>query len=158
MNIHFRFYAALCAATLVGAQAQAALDKDAQIAVEKVSEGANIDPRTGSIRLSGKSDAGYIRAYACPSFAAARKVVSAIPASDERRGEAAQQVSAMRIALRRQGCAPAKGTFRLIAAGPEVLINHGYEAEEYWLALKAVNIHGKDLGLIFDTSPYAPLQ
>lgn len=136
----------------------AAEGQGAQSIADKIGEGVNIDARTGEIRLSGRSDKGYYRAYACPSFAAARAVIGAVPRPNERRGTVARQVAAMRATLRRQGCSPARGRFRVTALGAEVWINHGYEAEENWVAVNANNVRGSALGLIIDVSPYGPVQ
>lgn len=129
-----------------------------QLALDRVGEAAVLEPGSDQIRLSGRSFDGYYRAYACPSFAAARAVIGAIPAPLERPGTVRRQVAAMKSALSRQHCAAAKGTFRILDAGEEVMINHGYEAEESWIALAASGAKGRKLGLVFDASPYAPGQ
>lgn len=129
-----------------------------QSIADRLGEGVAIDARTGEIRLSGRSHKGYYRAYACPSFGAARAVIGSVPRPDERRGTVARQVSVMRAALHRQHCSPARGTFRATTLGPDVWINHGYEAEENWVAVAASNVRGGTLGLIIDVSPYGPVQ
>ena len=145
-------------ATALCPPAIAAEGQGVQSIADKIGEGVNIDARTGEIRLSGRSDKGYYRAYACPSFAAARAVIGAVPRPNERRGTVARQVAAMRAALRRQNCSPARGSFRATALGPDVWINHGYEAEENWVAVAASNVRGDALGLVIDASPYGPVQ
>ena len=127
-------------------------------AAERIGEGVLIDRRTGEVRFSGRAHCSYVRAYACPHFDAAQSVIAAIPASGETAAFVARQVAAMRSALRRHGCSPARGTFYLTDAGAEVTINHGYEAEEVWIAASARNIHHRELGLIIDASPYGPTQ
>ena len=126
--------------------------------LDKLGDGVAMEARTGQIRFSGRADGNYYRAYACHGFATARAVIGAIPKADGQRGTVARQAAAMRTALRRLDCSPARGSFRVTALGPEVWINHGYEAEEDWLAVAAVNIRGRKLGLVIDVSPYAPIQ
>lgn len=154
------FCIAFCAVTFAAGQAHAQRDDEEarRAAIESIAEGVIINQTTGEVRFSGAADNGYYRAYACPTFAAARAVVGEIPASSDRPGTVARQVEAMRAAIRRHGCSPARGTFRLTAAGPQIAINHGYEAEENWVALSARNIRDRGLGLIVDASPFGSTQ
>lgn len=142
----------------VAAVARPAMLSDPHAIADRLGDGVQIDRRSGEVRLSGKSHKGYVRAYACPSFAAARAVVKHIPAANDRAGTVDRQVTAMRAALRRQGCTAARGRFRITATGDDVWINHGYEAEENWVAAAARNIHGRSLGLVIDASPFGPVQ
>lgn len=139
---------------LAGASGQPA----AHAIADRLGDGVQIDPQSGEVRFSGKSYRGYYRAYACPDFAAARAVVRSIPPSDDRPETRARQIAAMQAAMRRRGCTPAKGRFRITLTGDDVRINHGYEAEENWVAAAALNIRGRALGLIIDASPYGPAQ
>lgn len=160
MKYKFRSHLAFAAALLaiLCPPAIASEQHSLQAIAERLGEGIAIDSRTGEIRLSGKSHKGYYRAYACPSFAAARAVIGSVPKSDERQGTVARQVAAMRAALRRQSCSPARGRFGATAIGNDVWINHGYEAEENWVAVAARNVRGRTLGLVIDASPYGPVQ
>lgn len=149
---------ALASASSLCVPANAGTTQDLKTIADRLGEGVAIDARTAQIQLSGKRFKSYYRAYACPNFAAASAVVSAIPKSADRSGTVARQVAAMRTALGKQGCTPARGSFWIMALGNNVRIDHGYEAEENWVAAQAHNKYGQELGLIIDTSPYGPVQ
>ena len=149
---------ALLAAAFAVPVAAIAASPGTQAAIDKLGESMGIDNRTGEIKLSGQADKGYYRAYVCPTMAAASLTVRAIPKPSKRPGTVARQVAAMKAALRQQRCVPARGTFHVTGLGPEVMIEHGYEAEENWVAVEARNARGQVVGLIIDSSPYAPLQ
>lgn len=108
----------------------------------------------GILRLSGRTHGAYHRGYACADFAAAKAVVSAIPVRAQSRPLAPMQAAALARALRVHGCRPAVGQFQVLALGPEVEIDHGVEAAEFWTALGA-RAGPRAVGLVFDSSPYA---
>lgn len=107
----------------------------------------------GVLQLRGQDENGYSRAWACPSFALARAVVALLQPGEEPKAK----TIAFADIRRKAGCTAAKGRYQVIDAAPEAaMINWGYEAEEYWQALQARDAGGRDLGLVFDASPYAP--
>lgn len=139
----------LIAATLIAAPPPAATQTNAplqSLAQWRIEMGAP----DGVITLSGKPHRGYHRAYQCARFAVARAVVTAVPS-----GRSTAQTAALKVALRRHGCTPARGTYQVHAVGREVEINHGPEASENWTALDAMTASGRRVGLVFDSSPYA---
>lgn len=117
--------------------------------------GAMVGAPNGDLSLSGTSHRGYYRAYHCARFADARAVVAAIPHGKQPRITAHAQTAAMRAALKRLRCTPASGAYHVTGLGPEVEINHGFEASENWTALEALAASGRTVGLVFDSSPYA---
>lgn len=108
----------------------------------------------GILRLSGWAHGAYHRGYACADFAAAKAVVGAIPVRTQSRPSPPTQSAALTRALRAHGCRPAVGEFQVVALGPEVEIDHGVEAAEFWTALDA-RAGPRAVGLVFDASPYA---
>jgi hypothetical protein len=108
----------------------------------------------GILRLSGRGHGAYHRGYACADFAAAKAVVGAIPVRTQGRPLAPLQAAALTRALRVYGCRPAVGQFQVVTLGPEVEIDHGVEATEFWTALDA-RAGSRAVGLVFDSSPYA---
>lgn len=108
----------------------------------------------GILRLSERGDGAYHRGYACADFAAAKSVVGAIPVMTQDSALAPLQAAALTRALRVHGCRPAVGHFQVVALGPEVEIDHGVEAAEFWTALDA-RAGRRAVGLVFDSSPYA---
>jgi hypothetical protein len=117
--------------------------------------GTTVGAPNGDLLLSGTSHRGYYRAYHCARFADARAVIAAIPPPKQPRVTARAQTAAMRSALKRLRCMPASGTYQVTGLGPEVEINHGFEASENWTALEALATGGRTVGLVFDSSPYA---
>lgn len=109
----------------------------------------------GVVKLSGKPHRGYYRAYECSHFAAAEAVVGAILDGHHRRVTSHAQTAMLKSALRRFTCSPARGAYRVNRIGREVEINHGQESSENWTALSASTASNVQVGLVFDSSPYA---
>lgn len=89
-------------------------------------------------------------AYWCPTPEAAMRVVDAIAGLDT----AEEQFAGLEIALSRNFCPAAVGTFQISEVLGEAVIDGGFEAEEVWTALSATDETGTSLGLLYDASPF----
>lgn len=109
--------------------------------------------RDGLIELHGPDQTGYSRAWACPDFAMARAVVALLQPGEDPKAK----TKAFATIRQQAGCTAAQGRFKITDAAPDIAqVNWGYEAEETWQALRATDAAGHDIGLVFDSSPYAP--
>lgn len=146
----YRSGLSLALAAVVAACGSALAQPQAALEAWKTEVGAP----DGIVTLTGRSHDGYYRAYVCADFDTASAVVRTVPLTGARGRSPAAQSAALQQALRRQGCRPAVGTFRVVALGTEAEINHGVEAAEFWTALDARS-GSISVGLVFDSSPYA---
>jgi hypothetical protein len=91
-------------------------------------------------------------AYACPTVAAARAAVKAIPPVRKRGANNPHQVTAFRAALKQHKCRAAAGRFNVVGVGNSAFISLGYEAGQDWTALHVTDARLQPAGLVFDAS------
>lgn len=93
---------------------------------------------------------GKVTAFACPTVATARAVVKAIPPVRQRGANNPHQVAAFSAALKRYGCRPAHGIFKIVDVSDAAFISLGYESGQEWTALDAIDARSRQVGLVFD--------
>lgn len=84
-------------------------------------------------------------AYACPDGIAAAKVVVALVAGRPRS-------ALLQQALAANGCAPARGQYRVTALHQRQQAEPSLEAEEDWVALSATDDAGRAVGLLYNAA------
>jgi hypothetical protein len=89
-------------------------------------------------------------AYICASTEASMAVLDSIGQSDV----PDEQLAALDRALNTNGCAAAIGEFRIIERHGDAYIAGGYEADEIWTALTAIDQSEKTVSLLYDASPF----
>ena len=98
--------------------------------------------REGTIEVEARNPA-----YVCPDGIAAAKVVVALVAGRPRS-------ALLQQALAANGCAPARGRYRVTALHQRQQAEPSLEAEEDWVALSATDGDGHTVGLLYNTATH----